>query len=90
MKPISFKEHTHVLAKDQKEYLPLPVFMGEPPEHDVVSCWKMSLLERIKILFTGIVWIRQLTFGNKFHPILPEIKTPFIHSMDEIIDEELK
>lgn len=59
MKPITFEEQNKVLNKPEsmtdEECSPLPVFNdGEQS----VSCWKCeSLRERIKFLFTGIMWL---------------------------------
>jgi hypothetical protein len=73
MKPINFKESNCVYAKDQKEYLPLPVYKTKDGE--VTSCWKFSFFERIKILFTGKVYLTLLTFNNPLQPQI--IKTSF-------------
>ena len=90
MKPIQFPEQTHTLAEDQEEYIPIPVYIGVPPQHETISCWKLSWKERFEILRSGKLWVRQLTFGEKFHPILPEAFTPFIHDINQLIEEELK
>lgn len=74
MQPIDFKERTVILAEDQPQYLPLPVF-----EHDgeMISCWKLTILERLIVLFTGRLWLRQLTFGCLMQPQKPEVRNPF-------------
>lgn len=71
MKPVQFKGHNAVLAKDQPQYLPLPVCHECTPERSVVSCWKPSILERIKILFGRKIYFRQSTFGGALQPIRP-------------------
>lgn len=76
MKPIQFPEQTMILAKDQPEYQPLPIHIGEVPEVTMTSCWQLTLWERVKLLFTGKLWIMQLTFGNRLQPQLPTIKKP--------------
>lgn len=60
MKPIDFKERNVILAENQPEYAPLPAWRGPIPECEVISCWKLSIWERIRILFTGVLWLRQL------------------------------
>ena len=62
MKPVPFPEQTTVLAEHQKEYLPLPVH--RTPEGLVVSCWRASWWQRLKLLVTGRVWVLTLTFGE--------------------------
>lgn len=75
MKPVDFKERTVILAEDQPQYLPLPVF--ESSDGMMISCWKLTMLERLLILFTGRLWLRQLTFGNPMQPQKPEARNPF-------------
>jgi hypothetical protein len=53
MKPLEFKGVNLVLAKDQPQYIPLPVCYEGGTEAKMTSCWKLSFLERIKLLFKG-------------------------------------
>ncbi len=76
MKPIKFKEQTTVLAEDQKEYQPLPIWR-DTDHHRVISCWYLSIWERLILLFTGKIWVHQLTFANLLQPQLLDIKRPF-------------
>jgi hypothetical protein len=66
MKPVKFKGFNTVYAKDQPEYLPLPVYRSYGGE--VLSCWKMSWRERLVALLTGRVWLNLLTFNNPLQP----------------------
>ena len=68
MKPIEFKDQNVVFAKDQPEYMPLPALLLDTPRGEVISCWKMSLRDRIKILFTGKVWLSLVSFNK---PLMP-------------------
>lgn len=68
MKPINFKEANVTFAKDQPEYQPLPAFRNDSPQGEVVSCWQLSFKERIKILFTGKLWVSLLTFNQPLTP----------------------
>lgn len=80
MTAIDFPERTHVIAKDQPEYLPLPAHVGWMDEdrsiHGVTFCWKLSWKERISILFNGILWHRVLTFGKPLQPISLSTEKP--------------
>jgi hypothetical protein len=71
MKPIYFKEHNVVFAKDQKEYLPLPAHKDD--DGVVTSCWRFSFLERLKVLFVGRVYLSQMTFNQPLQPQLPKV-----------------
>lgn len=68
MKPITFPEHNVIYAKDQPEYIPLPVFKSDTPQGECVSCWSLSFRERIKILFTGKIWVSLMTFNKPLTP----------------------
>jgi hypothetical protein len=68
MKPIEFKEQNVVFAKDQKEYIPLPAFKNDSPQGEVVSCWKLSFVERLRLLLTGKLWVCLLSFNNPLTP----------------------
>jgi len=79
MKPIYFKEINKVYAKNQKEYLPLPVYEDEIQGGRVFHCWQLSLKERLQIFFTGKLWINVLNFKQKLQPIKPMSENPFIN-----------
>lgn len=69
MKPIEFKEQNIVFAKDQPEYQPLPAFKNDSPSGEVISCWQLSFKERVKILFTGKLWVSLLSFSKPLTPV---------------------
>jgi hypothetical protein len=75
MKPVPFIEQNCVYAKDQPEYLPLPVHKTENGR--LISCWKLSWVERLKVLFTGRIWSHVLTFNQPLQPQLLEVDKPF-------------
>lgn len=78
MEPIEFKEQNKVYAKDQPEYLPLPVYEDNEQGGRVFSCWSLSFKERITLLFTGKIWINVLNFKKPLQPIRPMVENPFI------------
>lgn len=69
MDPVKFKECNKVYAKDQPEYRAIDVL---DDGKYVVSCWELSLWEKIKVLFTGKIWLSLLMFGN---PLTPSLMT---------------
>ena len=75
MKPVEFKEQTIVLAKDQPEYQPLPVYMNDT---ETISCWQFSWWDRVKVLFGFPLWVRQMNFGTPLQPQLPTFDFPFV------------
>jgi hypothetical protein len=70
MLAIDFPERNVLIAEHQDEYLTLPALYGPPtdPQRKMLTCWKMTLHERLLVLLTGKVWMITLTFGKKFHP----------------------
>lgn len=66
MKPVSFKQVNTVYGKDQPDYIPLPAHRSGTGE--VISCWQLNLWERIKVLFTGRIYVTLLTYNNPLQP----------------------
>jgi hypothetical protein len=77
MSPIEFKQMNATLAKDQPQYQPLPVYRADEPEGRIISCWKFSIKERLRILFGANLWWSQMTFGKPLQPQLPQLESPF-------------
>lgn len=86
MSPVEFPEQTTVFAKDQPEYQPLPAHCA--PDGTVVSCWRLTRRERIKLLFTGRLWLLQLTFGAALQPQSPTVDYPFEKPVPEVAEEK--
>jgi hypothetical protein len=74
MKPIKFDYANATFAKNQPEYMPLPAWTNGAT---VISGWSLSWRERLHILRTGLLWIRQETFGQKLQPLRPQALSPF-------------
>jgi hypothetical protein len=68
MKPIKFKEQNCTYAEDQPEYYPLPAHKVNEPEGRVIFCMGMSFKERLKVLFTGKIWVSLMTFNKSLTP----------------------
>lgn len=68
MELIEFPEQTVVYGKGQKKYAPLPAHRFEGDEGRIAFCWKLSVKERIKVLFTGVLWHQVLTFKKSLQP----------------------
>lgn len=68
---VEFPEQTTEIAKNQPEYRMMPAYKYDnDPEGRIVCCWKFSLRDRLKILFTGKIWHQVLTFNKKLQPQL--------------------
>ena len=70
MTAIKFKGHNILIAKDQPQYQPLPAHYDTwNPESPLTFCWKLTLRERLSILFRGTLWHQVLTFGQSLQPL---------------------
>lgn len=70
MKSIRFNEANIVLGEKQKEFKPLWAYMDD---EITVSCYKLSWKERLKILFSGKLWLGQANFGRPLQAQLPSV-----------------
>ena len=68
MKPIDFEHSNKIYAKDQPEYQPLPALLLGGKDGQVVTCWKLSFKERLKVMVTGVVWLNLLSFNKPLTP----------------------
>ena len=77
MTPIEFKGQTLVLRKpagmSDEECSPLPIARLDDT---CVSCWRMSWRERLKVLWTGRVWLGVLS-GQTQPPVYVTVERPF-------------
>jgi hypothetical protein len=76
MKLIEFPEQTVVIAKDQPEYTPLPAYQFGGPQGRIACCWKLAFRERIRLLFSGVIWHEVLTFNTALQPQKLSLEKP--------------
>ena len=74
MNPIKFKEVNCTYAENQPQYRPLPTHKDRIGT--VTSCWQLTWKERLRVLFTGELWLQQLTFNQPLQPQLPSTVKP--------------
>lgn len=63
-----------IYAKDQPQYRQLPSRVDS--EGAVITCWKMSLRERLLALFRGQIFLTVLTFHKPLQPVRLEVTAP--------------
>jgi hypothetical protein len=66
MKPITFLEGNAVYAENQPCYLPLPAHRTK--DGVVTSCWKATVLDRLRIALSGRVYLQIKTFNELLQP----------------------
>lgn len=87
MTPLKFKGHNVVFAENQPEYIPLPAFKNNSPHGEVVTCWQLSFLERLQILFTGKLWMQMLTFNQPLTPVYLTVKMEDVFTVKEATND---
>jgi len=55
-------------AENQDEYLTLPALRIGNATDTVITCQSLSIKERLKVLFTGRIWMSELNF---YKPLTP-------------------
>jgi hypothetical protein len=75
--------HEVVYAADQPEYLPLPAHRDN--YGTVTARWHMSWRERLRVLFSGDIWLSILTFNRPLQPHTISATPPEVvaHSIEE-------
>jgi len=85
VKTIEFPEQTVIIAKDQTEYLPLPVHRHPGEDGLITCCWKLSIGERLKVLFSGVIWHQIMTFRKPLQPQLLTTEKPDMEPQEPVI-----
>lgn len=67
MNPVSFKFQNHIYSKTKR---PIPAFKNKSRQGQVITCWKGGFWDRLKILFTGRVWVLSETNQMPLQPFI--------------------
>lgn len=74
LEPVDFPERTQLIAKDQQQYKTLPAHQKLNEEGEIVTCWRLSIKDRITILLTGRLWCSIWTFYHPLQPVLFSVR----------------
>lgn len=75
MKPTVFEGQNCMYGGDS--YFDLPAHKAEDGLYNTVTtCWKLSFKERLKVLFTGLMWVQLLTFNKPLSPTKLSVDKP--------------
>ena len=88
MKPVKFKESNIIYAKNQQPYLPLPAWQKNDDKGTIVCCWEVTFIERLRILFTGRLYLSMLTFNKPLTPNRIYAENPVKYFLDEQSEKE--
>ena len=69
MTPVKFKEVNNIYSGEN--YLELPAFIENGPNggEEAITCWSLSLKERLTILLQGKIWVCLLTKSKRMPPM---------------------
>lgn len=89
-------EHTNLrIAEDQEDYLTLPVHKVSNDKYGrVITCFELSIWQRIHLLFSGKFFSMTLTFNKQFQPISLYLDDPVqsiylpVDVIETILEEE--
>ncbi len=68
MNPIRFEQCNCIMGENQPQYLPLHACRHKDDNGTVTTCWELSFRERLRILFTGKIFLSLLTFDKPIQP----------------------
>jgi hypothetical protein len=63
-----------VLAEHQSEYAPLPAYRDDTG--NVVTRWRFTWRERIRVLLHGNLWLVSATFNHPLQPVYLDTECP--------------
>jgi hypothetical protein len=75
IKPVIFPEKNTTFSGDNCPDLPV----YKSPEGDLLICYKLGRRDRLRMLFTGKLWVIQSTGLKTVQPLTLESKKPIIH-----------
>lgn len=84
MQLVEFPEADVTVGADQPEYIPLPAHRVGNREGELVCCWQLTLIERLKVLVTGKVWHSILTFNDPLQPQRLSVEKPSMNVNGEL------
>jgi hypothetical protein len=76
VKPVKFNGCNCTYGEDCEDYLPLPAYKSKDSCGTVTACWELSVWERLKLVFTGKIYVSLLSFGQPLTPQLLETRNP--------------
>lgn len=76
MAPFRFPGHNVMIAANQNPYSPMPAYRFGDEKGTTLIGWKLSRIERLKLLFSGVLWQYVLTFNQPMQPQRLQVEDP--------------
>lgn len=92
MKATNWDHSNCKIAENQDEYKTLHGLKLPGTEGYTITRWKLTFLERLRVLWTGIVWRNDMTFNRPFTPTFMSVhrKECYLIPTDKELKEETK
>lgn len=68
MKAIDWPDSNVKFAENQDEYKTLPALRLGGDDDIVITKYKLNIIERIRVLFLGVVWMSEMNFNRPLTP----------------------
>jgi len=78
MEPIEFDEQNKILIAENCGDLPVYV-----DEKQVISCWKLTEIEKAFLITRGEIWLRIMTSSKTQPPVNLSVENPFMRIENE-------
>ncbi len=65
-------------GKSQEEYDNLPAYSYDDAEGTILSRWKLSFWERLRVMWTGDICLFVQTFRKPLQPVMLQAERPII------------
>ena len=75
---VDFKGSNQEIAKEQEQYRTLPAHFSYTAQGRVTTLWRLSIWERVRLIFGGGIWLQVLTYCNPLQPLRMSIEKPEI------------
>lgn len=74
MELVDFNGRNFVFGANVKDAATVPAHITD--DGIVTFCWKLSFIERIKMLFCGRLFLTSVTYKRPLQPLLPSLHNP--------------
>jgi len=58
-----------LVAEHQEEYMVMPAIFLHDNTGTILTRWRLTWKDRLKILLTGNIWVWMMAFGQRIQPI---------------------
>lgn len=88
MKPIKFTKYETIFTGKDANILDLPTKIIEYGDggHGIISCWKLSIIDYIRVLFGKPIYL--VIMGNRLPPVLLSTDSKRIGASDDEDQEQ--